>query len=311
MPLIQVAEYSRNGWNDSAKKDLLSRDYCQKLEEGNILFFPAIPFNLPSEDKNYLLNVKQTNAAYHKNIAYRPKEDRVTGFDKGVAAPDELRRIMRDFSKNVTRFFSEFLIPFTRSWKMDYASFRPVEEEGRQLPTRSRNDLIHTDAFPTRPTHGGRILRIFANINPTQSRVWVVGDPFEKLAEQWASPAGLEKYASQAKSPLDKINRSFIRAGKSMGLPLIDRSPYDRFMLNFHNYLKENSNFQDTCPKYRFEFPPGSAWICFTDTIPHSVLSGQFALEHTYIISPDSLVVPQKSPIRILERLSGTSLSYS
>ena len=44
---------------------------------------------------------------------------------------------------------------YARSWRVDYASFRPVEEQGRELPLRHRNDLLHLDAFPTRPTHGG------------------------------------------------------------------------------------------------------------------------------------------------------------
>src|SRR5437764_4867581 len=43
----------------------------------------------------------------------------------------------------------------------------------RQLAQKSRNDLIHVDAFPTRPTNGNRILRVFSNISPDIPRVWV------------------------------------------------------------------------------------------------------------------------------------------
>jgi len=62
--------------------------------------------------------------------------------------------------------------------KLDFASFRPLEEQGRDLSLHKRNDLLHVDAFPSRPTHGGRILRVFANINPSVGRVWNVGEPF-------------------------------------------------------------------------------------------------------------------------------------
>ncbi len=86
------------------------------------------------------------------------------------------------------------------------------------------------------------------------------------------------------------------------------RSPYDRFMLHFHEYLKRNTDFQQNCPKYRFDFPPGSTWLTFTDVLPHSVHSGQHALEQTFIISKSSLSRAENAPVRILERLYGKPL---
>jgi len=41
----------------------------------------------------------------------------------------------------------------------------------------------------------------------------------------------------------------------------------------------------------------------------HSNLSCQHALEQTFIVAKDSLVLPEKSPIRILERLAGCALT--
>jgi len=87
------------------------------------------------------------------------------------------------------------------------------------------------------------------------------------------------------------------------------RSPYDRFMLSFHDYLKKNAEYQQSCPKYRFEFPPGATWLVFTDVVPHSVESGQLAMEQTMIVSQQSLAVPHRAPIAILEKLAGTPLS--
>ena len=86
------------------------------------------------------------------------------------------------------------------------------------------------------------------------------------------------------------------------------RSPYDDFMLRFHHYLKENAQFQQSCPKTRHEFPPGSCWMVFTDMVSHAVLSGQFALEQTLIVPRDTLMTPEKAPVRVLERLSSRSL---
>ena len=44
-------------------------------------------------------------------------------------------------------------------------SYRPVEEATRKLRLKARNDLLHVDAFPTRPTNGWRILRCFVLID--------------------------------------------------------------------------------------------------------------------------------------------------
>ncbi|MCU1262934.1 MAG: 3-deoxy-D-manno-oct-2-ulosonic acid (Kdo) hydroxylase, partial [Bryobacterales bacterium] len=193
-------------------------------------------------------------------------------------------------------------------WKTDYASFRSIEEEGRDLPWKKRNDLLHTDAFPTRPTDGGLILRIFTNINPAKDRVWITSDPFALLAPEYADAAGLRPIAAK---PLNSVGRSLKRIAQHAGLPVVDRSPYDEFMLGFHDFLKANTDYQQTCPKYRFAFPPNSTWMVFTDMVPHSVLSGRYALEQTMIISQRSLVQPERAPVAILEKLSGKRLTFN
>ena len=87
-------------------------------------------------------------------------------------------------------------------------------------------------------------------------------------------------------------------------------SPYDKFMLRFHDYLKENRLFQDNFPKTRIEFPPLSSWLVYTDTVPHAVLSGRYALEQTYIVPMDAMVAPDKAPLRILEKMCGADLGH-
>jgi hypothetical protein len=86
------------------------------------------------------------------------------------------------------------------------------------------------------------------------------------------------------------------------------RSPYDRFMLSFHHFLKENRGFQDEGGKATLEFPAGSTWMVFTDMVSHAVLGGRYALEHTFIVSRGSLALPDKAPIAILEGIAGAPL---
>src|SRR5947209_16948359 len=80
-------------------------------------------------------------------------------------------------------------------------------------------------------------------------------------------------------------------------------------MLRFHHYLKESESFQKECPKERWEFPPDSTWVVFTDTTSHSCISGRYALEQTFIVRRGSLVFPDSAPIAILERMTGFPLA--
>jgi hypothetical protein len=149
-----------------------------------------------------------------------------------------------------------------------------------------------------------RILRCFTNINPTRSRNWLTTDRFPALAEKFARPAGLEDIARSGDTG------SFLNALKrAVGIKAVDRSAYDKFMLRFHDYLKENSDFQQNCEKIHIAFPPLATWMCYTDSVPHAVLSGQYALEQTFIIPVRALVTPEKSPIRVLEKMAVRSLA--
>jgi 3-deoxy-D-manno-oct-2-ulosonic acid (Kdo) hydroxylase len=285
------------------------REWCERLEAGSILFFPQTPIALSDSDLQFLRGQQQTDSSLHKNIAYKPKSNELTGVDNKTANPaavDRLRSIMRDYSHSVTAFLTDFLSPYAGKWQLDYASFRPQEEEGRDLPLRRRNDLLHTDAFPTRPTHGARILRFFNNIHPTRTRDWLVSDPFRAVATKYA-PA--EIALPQPDSGIGRAFKSFATGiGLGAAAPALKRSPYDEFMMRFHNFLKENRDFQSTCAKYDYQFPAGSSWMVYTDMVPHAVLSGQYALEQTYLVSAEAMVAPQHAPLTVLEELTGARL---
>ncbi|HEX4605239.1 MAG TPA: Kdo hydroxylase family protein [Candidatus Angelobacter sp.] len=135
--------------------------HCDQLERGKVLFFSHVPFAFPDADREFLLSQKQAGSRFHKNISYRPAKDMLKGVDDNSPDRERMNGIMRDFSGAVTKFIAQFLSPYAAKMKLDFASFRPLEEQGRDLPLHKRNDLLHVDAFPTRPTHGARILRVF------------------------------------------------------------------------------------------------------------------------------------------------------
>ncbi|HEY2942833.1 MAG TPA: Kdo hydroxylase family protein [Vicinamibacteria bacterium] len=279
-------------------------DYCRALEQGRILLFARPPFELPDAERSLLLSQRQTRAGYHKNIAYRPAQDRVTGYARGTGADaPRLRDALRFYSRRATEFAAWLLPRYARTWRLDLASFRPEEEEGRALPARSRNDLIHVDAFPTRPTRGDRILRLFTNINPAEPRVWLSGGTFEEIAPRFAPKALVDRARREG------VGDRLRRVARAAGLKVAVRSPYDRFMLSFHHYLKESAAFQAAADKSRVEFPAGATWMVFTDMVSHAVLKGRYALEQTFLVARDSLVLPDKAPIAILERIARAPMS--
>ena len=305
--LLAIDDYQYpQGWNQPAAAKARARHYCDQLEQGKVLFFDRIPFNFPKENQEFLLSQKQSSSRLHKNVSYRPKQDKLRGSAGNKEDTARLHTVMRSFSEETVKFLSILLEPYAAHWALDFASYRPEQEKGRDLPVHKRNDLLHVDSFPTRPMHGRRILRCFTNINPTEARVWNTTDTFPTLAKNYAVDAGLSAIAAKGSPRSNPLVRGF---KKMFGLKAVDHSAYDRFMLRFHDYLKEKTEFQQNCPKIRLEFPPGSTWMCYTDSVPHAVLSGRYALEQTFIVPLNALVTPEQAPIRVLEKMVGMPMA--
>ena len=286
------------------------RNWVAELEAGKVIYFPQTPVAIPEADLRTLLTGSQTDSRLHKNIAYKPNRDELTGVDEKTSPPEavrELRAIMRRYSASVEEFLARFLASYQKRWTLDYASYRPIEEQGRDLSVRRRNDLLHTDAFPTRPTKGWRILRFFHNIHPTRTRDWVTGEPFAGVIGEFV-PGKLA--VPQADNALASAGKS-VAQGLGLGklVPQVKRTPYDEFMMQLHNTMKEDSAFQASTVREEFQFAPGSSWMVYTETVPHAVLAGQYALEQTFLVDPAAMVVPESAPVRVLEKLAGARLA--
>ncbi|MGO9056909.1 MAG: Kdo hydroxylase family protein [Candidatus Binataceae bacterium] len=307
MALIEITDFTAQGWNNPALRAERSRWCCERLEYGDILVLPHFPV-ISEQDQNLLTGVRQARSSLIKNISYEPARGRLRGYQRSATDAPLLERVMCGYSELTHAAIGELLSAYAAAIQIDFTSFRPLEEQGRPLRGRSRNDLIHVDAFPTRPARGRRILRFFTNVHPTKPRVWNTSQTFEDLAASMALDAGLVRYATRG-GIAGSLRRALTTVGRGAGIPIADRAPYDRFMLRFHDYLKADQVFQRECSKQRYEFSPGSSWIAFTDMVSHAVLSGQFALEQTFFVPVSSLIAPHQSPLRILESLAGSSLT--
>lgn len=285
------------------------RSWCCALEAGDVLYFPMTPVPVEAEDVTFLLGQQQSASNVHKNIAYKPGRDKLSGVDEKAMAPAavaRLHQVMRRYSKNVETFVSKFLATYQCRWRLDYASFRPFEEKGRELPLHRRNDLLHTDAFPTRPTQGWRILRFFHNIHPTRTRDWMVGEPFPKVVDRFAEKIGMPAPDGRSASAAKRVAQAI---GLTALVPRWKRGPYDEFMIHLHNAMKEDSSFQASCARAEIHFAPGSSWMVYTDAVPHAVLAGQYALEQTFVVDPAAMVMRDFAPIAILEKMAGARLA--
>jgi hypothetical protein len=273
----------------------------ERLERGAIEYFPTCPFAVPrGDDLQFLLQQRLASRA-HKNISYDPATGKTAGFRRqSDDQAQRLRYILKNFSESATAWLGRTLPRYAAGWRQDRVSYRPAEEATRKLRLKARNDLLHVDAFPSRPTNGARILRLFVNINPTEPRIWATSLPFNKLLDNFGPAAGLPGALS--------LGMARKLTGRMLGIfqpARRRRSAYDSFMLRLHDFLKAHDEFQERGPKQYWKFPPGSAWLVFTDVASHAVLRGRYALEHSYFVLPATLALPQESPPALLERACG------
>src|SRR5438132_3651583 len=221
------------------------RNLPERLERGEVIDYPVCPFPVASGEEVRFLCEQRLASRAHKNISYDPQTGKAAGFRwESAEQAERLRGLLAAFSDQVTSWLSVTLPRYARGWQPDRVSYRPEEEATRRLRLTARNDLLHVDAFPSRPTNGWRILRVFANVNLTEPRIWITSDPFAKLLERYGSDAGLPGRTSTGWSRLVR--------SRMLGIFRPNRQPrsdYDDFMLRFHNCLKANEEFQERCRK--------------------------------------------------------------
>ncbi len=263
------------------------------LERGDVLLFPSLPFVLTAEEQKLLRPESVKDGT--KTVKYDPATGRVWAWPRKPMLP--LSNPCWARYAEATRGLLDALIPgYGRALQIGNTSFRPVEAKGRAQSKRHDDTLLHVDAFPSRPSHGERIMRVFTNVHPgSKPRVWRVGEPFETVAARF-----LPKIAAPLPGSAQLM--------KMVGITKALRSPADHYMLKLHDRMKFDDHYQQTVPHQVVEFPPGSTWIAFTDQVSHAAMSGQHALEQTFTLSVDGMADPEQAPVRVLERLKGARL---
>ena len=265
----------------------------ERLESGDLILFPEHPFEV-TPDERHLISPDIFSGG-SKNASY----DAASGRVGGVALEDmELKRLSgmmaryADFARNLLATCAP-----TYASKVDRrrTSFRPGEVSTRVLSPRKDDRRLHVDAFPSNPTQGRRILRVFTNVHPEgMERVWRIGG---------------QRFATFAESFRPRLKRAppeVILAGmEALKITRGRRTAYDHAMLQLHDLAKLDDEFQASTPQATISLPAGASWIVYTDSVLHAAMAGQHLFEQTFLLNPDDMSRPELSPVRTLERLFG------
>jgi 3-deoxy-D-manno-oct-2-ulosonic acid (Kdo) hydroxylase len=263
------------------------------LENGSVLLFPHLAFPLKEYEAQFL---SPTIVARRKHVSLDGVAGPVRGSRLEAAATSQLEAMMRRFAQCSHDLLSSLLPPYKAGLAQGRTSFRPAEIDGRSTAWCKDDTRLHVDSFPSSPVQGKRILRVFCNVNPHgRSRTWRIGEPFERVAR---------RYVPAVSDPLWGSSRllRWCRVTKSR------RSAYDHFMLQLHDRMKADLAYQAGAEQITYDFPPGCTWMVFTDQISHAAMAGQYVLEQTFYVPVTSMQDHTRSPLRILERLTGRAL---
>jgi hypothetical protein len=267
---------------------------ARELESGRVLYFPGLQFPFENHEKKFL-DPKWSNGNA-KNISLASDDGLVKGAAGSSQDIKELSALVGRYRSSTAKLVRTLLPNYADGLRLGRTSYRPVLVQGRATSWRKDDTRLHVDAFPTRPTRGERIMRVFANVNPNgMPRTWRVGEPFGDMAKRLLPRVG---------EPFPGLSflLHLVRATKS------PRSHFDHIMLQLHDHMKRDMDYQRTAPQETFEFMPGSVWICFSDQTSHAAMAGQFMFEQTMHLPVDCLYEPERSPLRTLEALTGKAL---
>jgi hypothetical protein len=267
---------------------------AQHLESGGVLFLPNLAFTLNPSETRFLST--EWSDGKSKNIYLRGNERALRGAIGGEKDLNEIKLMIERYANGATQLISSLLPAYMPYATPANTSLRCFEAAGRKSSWRKDDRRLHPDAFPSKPTHGERILRVFTNINAeNKPRTWKVGEPFADMAEKFLPK--LPNYRAWQASILNQL-----RVTKTL------RGEYDHIMLHLHDKVKADLEYQRNAPQLTVDFPAGSTWIVYSDQVLHAVLAGRCMMEQTFHIPQKNLYSPDSSPLKQLEKLMNRSL---
>ena len=293
-PVTPIREYPDTTWADDGP----TRGVEVLLESGAVLSFPQLPFVLTESERRFLDPRWADGKA--KNISLRWGDGQALGDMRGAVGEGAdlaaLQAMIARYAEQSEAFALRLFPHYRGHLKRGNTSFRPVDVVGRETSWRKDDTRLHIDSFPATPVRGRRILRVFTNVNPHgRPRSWRIGEDFESVARRFGRLLRLPMPGSGTWLRLLHVTKS-------------RRSRYDALMLQLHDRMKADMEYQTSVPQQPIDFPPGSTWMAFTDQVSHAAMAGQYQLEQTFLLPVEAMIDERRSPLRILERIVGRSL---
>lgn len=291
MPTIHSIDL--RGWSDPVAASVRAAA-VEALEAGCVLFLPNLRFEIDSGEEAFL---RPDIVGKSKNVSYDPASGKVGGAMVADIKVHELRTLLDRFATAARTLVGALLTDYLGGIHQARTSLRPVEVAGRKQSWRKDDTRLHVDSFPSAPSRGSRILRIFSNVNPDgRPRVWKVGEPFESVARRFWPALRAPMWGERQLLAAMRVTKAI-------------RTKYDHYMLKLHDAMKCDPQYQAQFEAATVPFPAGSTWICFTDQVSHAAVSGCHQLEQTFSVDVNVLRHPAQAPLRVLESLAGRKLA--
>ena len=280
-----VREYDDRSWADDGP----TRGVEDVVESGHVLAFPHLAFALADGEERFLDPRWADGKA--KNVSVRWPSGELRGAVGGAEDLRALRALIVRYAEQSEAFALRLFPHYRGQLRRGNTSFRPFDVASRARSWRQDDTRLHVDAFPSNPMQGTRLLRVFNNVNPHgQPRRWRVSEPFEAHARRYLGAIGKPWPGS-----------AWLL--ETLGITKRRRTEYDHVMLQLHDRVKADVEFQRSGPQAGVDFAPGTTWVVYSDQVLHAAMGGQHMMEQTFLLDVESLRQPETSPLRTLERL--------
>lgn len=285
----------------------LQRMAIETLEGGGVIYLPKGGFELSERERelisdtaNILTQVPDVENG-KPTIIFDPARGRIKKYHyaqvhgkmvraqiKDAACPD-IEAIMARYGKWTENVITQLFPTYQQALDRKRVTYRPF--------SRNSTQALHIDSSYGYPTQGRSMLRIFTNINPVNKlRIWQLGEPFEPFAQRFL--------------PFVQVSEPSWFSSILARLGIVDgvKTKYDQYIAALRTLGMRDKEYQESAPRKLMEFPAGSSWITITDLVLHGAISGQHSLDQTFYLPVEAMSDPSRSPLRILERLTGKTL---
>ena len=285
----------------------VQRMAIQTLESGGLIYLPQGGFELSERERSLISDTANilTRVPDVENgkptIIFDPESGRIKKYHyaqiqgkmmraqiKDSARPD-LEAIMARYGQWTEHVITQLFPSYRQALDRKRITYRPFPRNSTQA--------LHIDSSYGYPTQGRSMLRVFTNINPVDRlRIWQLGEPFEPFVERFLPDVKV--------SGPSWFSTLLARFGIIDGV----KTQYDQYIAALRSLGMRDKEYQASAPRRLMEFPAGSSWIAITDLVLHGAISGQHSLDQTFYLPVEAMNDPSRSPLRILERLTGDVL---